>query len=218
MEGIHKGLRGAFITVEGIEGTGKSTSIEGIKEYLLSLGHDVRVTREPGGTDLGERIRDWILHGEHGKLSAEVEALLMFAARGYHLQHVIVPALERGQWVVCDRFTDATYAYQGGGRGLSREVLDCLSEIVQRGLQPDLTLLLDAPPEVTRERIRERTLDHFERERTEFFDRVRAAYLARAAAESQRIRLIDAAQPQAKVRIDISEQLQQFASRYGHGR
>ena len=136
---------GAFITIEGAEGVGKSSSLAATEQYLKDLGVTVLITREPGGTPLGETIRDWILHGDHGALSAEVEALLMFAARAQHLEHVIRPALAAGKWVICDRFSDATFAYQGGGRGADMTFLQHLAEGVQRGLEPDLTLLLDAP-------------------------------------------------------------------------
>jgi dTMP kinase len=138
-------VRGAFISLEGIEGVGKSTNVAFTAETVRKAGFDVVTTREPGGTRFGERVREWILAGDHGELSAEIEALLMFAARARHLDEVIRPALDAGRWVVCDRFADATFAYQGGGRGASRALLDTLRNEIQKGVEPDLTLLLDAP-------------------------------------------------------------------------
>ena len=174
-------MSGAFITLEGLEGVGKSTCVQAVEDALAAAGHDVVVTREPGGTALGEKIREWVLEGDHRALSAETEALLMFAARAHHLDDVIRPALAEGRWVVCDRFTDATIAYQGGGRRADRGWLDALKAGVQRGLEPDLTLLLDAPVEVGLARISDRDPDHFEREDRAFFERVRAATAAGAA-------------------------------------
>jgi dTMP kinase len=194
---------GAFISLEGVEGVGKSTNVAFTAEAVRRAGHDVVTTREPGGTALGERVREWILYGDHGKLSAEIETLLMFAARARHLDEVIRPALAAGRWVVCDRFTDATIAYQGGGRGASRTLLDALKTEIQKGLEPDLTLLLDAPLEVGASRIGDRKPDHFEREQRPFFERVRAAYLALAAQYPQRIKMIDAAVPLAQVQAQI---------------
>ena len=194
---------GAFISLEGVEGVGKSTNVAFTADAVRRAGHDVVTTREPGGTALGERVREWILNGDHGKLSAEIETLLMFAARARHLDEVIRPALAAGRWVVCDRFTDATIAYQGGGRGASRTLLDALKTEIQKGLEPDLTLLLDAPLEVGASRIGDRKPDHFEREQRPFFERVRAAYLALAAQYPQRIKIIDAAVPLAQVQAQI---------------
>jgi dTMP kinase len=195
--------RGAFISLEGIEGVGKSTNLAFTAELVRRAGHEVVTTREPGGTELGERVRDWILNGSHGTLSPEIEALLMFAARARHLDEVIRPALARRCWVVCDRFTDATFAYQGGGRGASRTLLEALETEIQKGLRPDLTLLLDAPLEVGTSRIGDRTPDHFEREQRPFFERVRSAYLALAARDPERIKIVDAAQPLAQVQRQI---------------
>lgn len=200
-------MRGAFVTLEGGEGVGKSTNLAFIATYLESRGVTVLTTREPGGTPLGETIRHWILHGDHGALSAEVETLLMFAARAQHLDAVIRPAIAAGKWVVCDRFTDATFAYQGGGRGADRRLLDALETAVQRGLEPDLTLLLDAPPDVGRLRITARAPDHFERERGPFFERVRSAYLDRAQREPRRIKIIDAAAALERVQSDMLREL-----------
>lgn len=184
--------RGKFITFEGIDGAGKSSHIAGATESLRARGLTVVSTREPGGTPLGEKLRELLLHEA---MHLETEAMLMFAARREHLAQVIEPALARGDWVVCDRFSDATYAYQGGGRGLDKEKFAQLEQWVHGHLQPDLTLLFDLPPAVARERIaaQVRDLDRFEQERTDFHDRVRLAYLERAAA-AQRIRVINADQ------------------------
>ena len=207
-------MRGAFVTIEGAEGVGKTTSLAATEQCLREAGISVRLTREPGGTALGEMLREWILHGEHGRLSAEVEALLMFAARAQHLDEVIRPALAAGNWVVCDRFTDATFAYQGGGRGADMTFLEQLASGVQQGLRPDLTVLLDAPVDVGMARIADRAHDHFEREQHEFFDRVRSCYLERAAAEPDRFRVVDASQPQDDVIAAIANVVRDFASRF----
>jgi len=205
---------GAFITLEGTEGVGKSTLCDLARELLSTEERSVVVTREPGGTPLGEQIRHWILDGNHEALSAEVEALLMFAARGYHLDTVIRPALAEGQWVLCDRFTDATYAYQGGGRGMSLDVLDTLRNAVHGALTPDLTILLDAPIEVGLERISGRAQDHFEREDRTFFERVRNTYLALAAAEPGRFCVVDSTRPLEQVWASVSEELARFIERF----
>ncbi len=207
-------MRGAFVTLEGGEGVGKSTNLAFVAEVLRAAGRDVLTTREPGGTPLGERIRNWILEGDHGRLSAEVEALLMFAARAHHLEHVIRPALAAGRWVVCDRFTDATFAYQGGGRGASPGLLRSLHAEVQQGIEPDLTLLLDAPLEVGSGRIAARVPDHFEREQRPFFERVRNAYLKLAAENPVRIRIVDAARPLSAVQTDIAAELDALITRF----
>jgi dTMP kinase len=206
--------RGAFISLEGIEGVGKSTNLSLVATLVRAAGFEFVVTREPGGTSLGERIREWLLHGDHGQLSAEVETLLMFAARAQHLEEVIRPALAAGQWVVCDRFTDATVAYQAGGRGAPTTLIDRLRVEVQRGLEPDLTLLLDAPLEVGASRISARTPDHFEREQRPFFARVRAAYLELAVRHPQRIKVIDAAQTLEGVQRAIEAQLAAFIATF----
>lgn len=208
-------MRGAFVTLEGGEGVGKSTNLAFVATYLESRGVAVLTTREPGGTPLGEVIRQWVLQGDHDVLSAEVEALLMFAARAQHLDAVIRPALAAGKWVVCDRFTDATFAYQGGGRGADHRLLDALEAGVQRGLEPDLTLLLDAPPEVGRLRIAARTPDHFERERAPFFERVRHAYLDRARRNPKRIKVIDAAAALERVQSDMMRELDTLLEAFG---
>jgi len=200
----------AFITVEGVEGVGKSTSLAVIQEFLRAADRDIRLTREPGGTALGEQIREWVLHAPHGDLKAEVEALLMFAARAQHLQEVIRPALASGCWVVCDRFTDATMAYQGGGGGADRRFLEQLRDGIQGDLNPDLTLLLDAPVEIGFARISKREHDHFERQAADFFERVRATYLDIAAREPARVKLIDATASREAVRAEIERCLTDF--------
>jgi len=201
---------GRFITIEGIEGVGKSTNVNFVAEYFRARGASVIVTREPGGTEIGERIRELILMTPGEGLSDLGELLLMFAARAEHLASLIRPALARGDTVVCDRFTDATFAYQGGGRQLNREVIEVLRDLVQGVLRPDLTLLLDAPTEVSVERIVGREwLDRFEQERADFFGRVRHEYLAIAAQEPARVRIIDASKPLPEVQLAITNALQQ---------
>ena len=206
-------MRGAFISLEGVEGVGKSTNVAFTADVVRRAGHDVVTTREPGGTQLGERVREWILNGDHGTLSPEIEALLMFAARARHLDEVIRPALAAGRWVVCDRFTDATFAYQGGGRGASRTLLDALRAEIQKGLEPDLTLLLDAPLDVGASRISTRKPDHFEREQRPFFERVRAAYLSLAAQHPERIKIVDAALPLPEVQRRIEAEIASLVRR-----
>jgi len=208
-------VRGAFISLEGVEGVGKSTNLAFTAELVRRAKLEVVTTREPGGTRLGEQIRDWILNGDHGQLSAEIEALLMFAARARHLDELIRPALAAGRWVVCDRFTDATFAYQGGGRGASRALLDALKAEIQQGIEPDLTLLLDAPLEVGASRISSRAPDHFEREQRPFFERVRAAYRTLAAENGQRMKIVDAALPLPRVQEQIEQHVEALVRRFG---
>jgi dTMP kinase len=186
-------VKGKFITFEGIDGAGKSSHVEWLASFLRDKGKVVHVTREPGGTELGEKLRELLLHKS---MHLETETLLMFAARREHLAKVIEPALANGEWVVCDRFSDATYAYQGGGRGLDRAKLQQLEHWVHGHLQPDLTLLFDLPLDVARERIvlASRVLDRFEQERADFHERVRQAYLERAHSSPARIRVVDAQQ------------------------
>ena len=182
-----------FITLEGIEGVGKTTQAGVVADALRALGHDVLLTREPGGTALGERVRAVLLDKTLPAMAPMTELLLVFAARAEHLDKVILPALAAGRWVVCDRFTDATYAYQGGGRGLPMRHIERLEALVQDGLQPDMTLLFDAPLDLALGRAKSRGEgDRFEAERAEFFARIRDAYLARAAAAPSRFHLIDA--------------------------
>lgn len=206
--------RGAFITLEGGEGVGKTSSLEAISSFLERRGIPVVTTREPGGTPLGESVRDWVLDGDHGELSAVVEALLMFAARAEHLDKLIRPALARGSWIVCDRFTDATLAYQGGGRGADPDFLRSIATRIQGGLVPDLTILLDAPVTVGMARIADRRHDHFEREAAPFFEQVRQSYLDIAAEDPGRVRVIDADASQDAVRQAIERELESFCQRF----
>lgn len=196
-------MPGYFVTLEGGEGAGKSTQLHAIEAWLRRHGHDVVVTREPGGTALGERIRELLLHAD-GHPAIETETLLMFAARAEHLARVIRPALAAGRTVLCDRFTDATYAYQGGGRGLARERIAVLEDWVQGALRPHLTLLLDVPVALGLERAGARgEPDRFERENHAFFERVRRAYLEAAAREPRRVRVVPATAPVAEVTVEI---------------
>jgi dTMP kinase len=202
---------GRFVTLEGIEGVGKSTQVARLSEALKTLGVAHVVTREPGGTPLAESIRDVVLTAREETLPPMAELLLMFAARAVHLANHVEPNLRAGRWVICDRFTDATYAYQGGGRELRMDTIGALESMVLGTLRPHLTLLLDAPVEHALARARRRNAgspeDRFERERSEFFERVRNVYRARAAAEPDRIALIDATRPVDEVGARILEQL-----------
>ncbi|PYB74982.1 MULTISPECIES: dTMP kinase [Pseudomonas] len=197
-------MSGLFITLEGPEGAGKSTNREYLAARLREQGVDVVMTREPGGTPLAERIRELLLAPSEERMAVDTELLLMFAARAQHLAEVICPALARGAVVLCDRFTDATYAYQGGGRGLSVERIAILESFVQGELRPDLTLVFDLPVEVGLARAAARgRLDRFEQEGQAFFEAVRQAYLQRAGQQPQRYRLLDAAQPLSAVQQAI---------------
>jgi dTMP kinase len=186
---------GIFISLEGIEGAGKSTLARALEARLIERGLPVRLTREPGGTPLAERLRTLVLERGAERISAEAETLLMFAARAVHVENLIRPALGRGEWVICDRFSDATRAYQGAGRGVDAALIERLADTVHGNLWPHRTLLLDLPVEVglTRARRRSAAGDRFEDEDRRFFDRVRTRYLALAAAEPARIRVLDAA-------------------------
>ncbi|NLO79012.1 MAG: dTMP kinase [Xanthomonadaceae bacterium] len=196
---------GCFITIEGLEGAGKSSCLSQIERLLRDRGLDPLLTREPGGTPLGEAVRGLLLAPAHHGMSAEAETLLLFAARAQHLEQVIRPALQAGRPVVCDRFTDATYAYQGGGRQLGEARIAVLEDWVQQGLQPDLTLYLDVPPRLGLERARQRSApDRFEQERLEFFERARAVYLRRAERFPVRMKVIDASRPLAEVQAEIA--------------
>ncbi|MDH1210378.1 dTMP kinase [Pseudomonas chengduensis] len=197
-------MTGLFITLEGPEGAGKSTNREYLAERLREQGVDVLLTREPGGTPLAERIRELLLDPSDEPMAADAELLLVFAARAQHLQQVIRPALAKGSVVLCDRFTDATYAYQGGGRGLSIERIAQLEQFVQGELRPDLTLIFDLPVEIGLARAAARgRLDRFEQEGRGFFEAVRQAYLQRAEQAPQRYRVLDAGQTLAQVQADI---------------
>ncbi len=197
-----------FITFEGVDGAGKSTHLAWFADTLRQRGIDVLVTREPGGTPLGEHLREILLNQP---MHAETEAMLMFAARLEHIEQVIKPALKRGTWVVSDRFSDASFAYQGGGRGVALAKLEQLERWVQEDLQPDLTLLFDIPVEVARQRLLNNTrpgnasLDRFEQEKSDFFERVRQAYLARSKKFPQRFAVIDASQSPDEVKADLDK-------------
>jgi dTMP kinase len=201
-------MKGKFITVEGIEGVGKTTNIEFIHQQLQAAGRDVVLTREPGGTPLGEAIRGLLLDPAYTGMDSTCELQLMFAARAEHLARLVWPALEKGQWVLCDRFTDATYAYQGGGRGIDTHIIARLEELVQGDFRPDLTLLLDVPVEVGLARAGKRgALDRFEQEKVGFFERVRSAYLDMAKCYPERYRIIDASQPLEAVQQQLAAML-----------
>lgn len=193
--------RGKFITLEGIDGAGKSTHLSFIAEHLRSLGKTVLTTREPGGTPLGEMLRDMVLSQS---MHVETETLIMFASRREHIDKVILPALDKGIWVISDRFTDATFAYQGGGRGIGHERLKTLEDWVQNGLQPDLTFLFDVTTELSQHRLSfNQSLDRFEQEKQDFFKRVREAYLARADEFRQRMRVIDSSRSIADIQAEL---------------
>ncbi len=198
-------MSGLFITLEGPEGAGKTTNREFLAERLRTAGHEVLLTREPGGTPLAERIRELLLAPSDEPMATDTELLLMFAARAQHLDQVIRPALAAGKVVLCDRFTDATYAYQGGGRGVSEARIAVLEDFVQGTLRPDLTLVFDLPVDVGLARAAARgRLDRFEQEGPAFFEAVRQTYLRRAALNPQRYRIIDAGQPL----VDVQRQLE----------
>ena len=203
--------RGRFITVEGIEGVGKSTHVSFIAERIRQAGHEVVVTREPGGVPLAESIRALVLAPDWRGMAPRTELLLMFAARSAHLHQLIWPSLDAGRWVVCARFTDATYAYQGAGRVLPDGEIATLETLVQGDFQPDLTLLLDASWEATRGRRAHRGVDdRFEQEDREFFERVREGYLRRAGEHAQRVRLVDAGLDLERVRAAIAVVVDEF--------
>ena len=201
-------MSGKFITIEGGEGAGKSTAIARLEAELAQHEIPLLLTREPGGTELGESIRELLLAKERVEMHPDTELLLMFAARAQHLRQKILPALAAGTWVVCDRFTDATYAYQGAGRGLDTQRIAILEQLVQGEIRPDLVLLLDVPPEIGLKRIEGRgEPDRFERESLAFFRRVRQAYLSRAEADPARYRVIDASASEAEVQAQLTTAL-----------
>jgi dTMP kinase len=203
--------RGRFITLEGVEGAGKSTQIEAMRAWLEGWGVSVRTTREPGGSPVAERIRAVLLDPDNTGMATDAELLLMFAARAEHLAKTVRPALAAGFWVLCDRFTDATYAYQGGGRGVPRQRIALLEDLVQGGLRPDLTLLLDLPAADGLARARGRSApDRFESEAVRFFEAVRAEYLDIAARDPERVRVIDAHADAATVAALIHAELRPF--------
>ena len=199
---------GKFISIEGVEGAGKSTQVSFIQDYLTSLGKIVVVTREPGGTELSEKIRNLLLEPSSNSMANDTELLLMFASRAEHVSQVINPALQRGDWVLCDRFLDATYAYQGGGRGIKRQHIQQIADWTLRGLIPDLTLLFDLPVELGLKRVVKRKggMDRFEREKINFFQKIRKSYLKSAKAEPNRIKIVDA----SLSITEIQEQLTQL--------
>jgi dTMP kinase len=198
--------RGRFLTLEGVDGAGKSTHVAWIAEQLRARHHAVLVTREPGGTPLAERLRELVLAEPMDPIA---ETMLLFAARTDHVQRVIAPALEAGTWVLCDRFTDATFAYQGGGKGVAAELIAHLAQVSHDGLLPDRTLVFDCPYEVSRARLGAtgRLPDRFEREGREFFERVRQAYLALAHANPERIRILDASRTLDIIKKEIEEEM-----------
>ena len=200
-------MQGKFITLEGVDGAGKTTHLSWLAGLLRERGIAVTVTREPGGTQTGERLRELLLDRSQ-RLHSETETLLMFAARREHLDKVIVPALKAGNWVLCDRFTDATFAYQGGGSGVSWEKIEALEQWVQESLEPDMTIVFDVPPEVGRRRSsRIRPPDRFEQEEEAFYHRVREAYLRRAREAPERIHIVDASATIARVQNQLEELL-----------
>lgn len=209
--------QGYFITVEGIEGAGKSTVMQFIKEYLSVCGIECVLTREFGGTEIAEKIRHILLNQIHQeKMCSDTEILLAFAQRAQHLARLILPSLAAGKWVLCDRFTDSTYAYQGGGRGVSWERIAIIEEWVQRGVQPDYTLLLDLDVELGLHRVKRRQmgLDRIESEELDFFEKVRQGYLERAQQNPKRFRVIDASLPQAQVLANLKQVLAEILAEY----
>ena len=205
-------MSGQFITLEGSEGAGKSTNVDAVCAALQQADIDFMRTREPGGTPMAEALRDTMLQQWHERVDGITELLLVFAARAQHLSHVIQPALAAGKWVVCDRFTDATFAYQGYGRQLDLDKLQTLEYWVQAGVQPDLTLYLDLEPSIAEQRIADREKDRMEVERRDFFDRVRQGYLARAA-EHERFTTIDASQTLDLVQAQVQQVIVDFIRR-----
>lgn len=204
-------VKGRFITVEGTEGVGKSTNIEYLCQLLHDRGIEIVLTREPGGTPLAEELRELLLSPRDERVSEDTELLLMFAARAQHIENVIRPALERGAWVISDRFTDATYAYQGGGRDVDLEHIAMLERIVQHDLHPDMTLLLDLDVEIGLQRASQRSEpDRFEQEKLDFFHKVRNMYLARAKAEPERFSVIDASKSIPEVQVQILDAVNAF--------
>lgn len=204
-------MRGRFITLEGGEGVGKTTNIAFIQSLLEANNIPVLLTREPGGTALAENLRELLLNKEQEAIAEQAELLMMFAARAQHIKHVITPALEQGSWVLCDRFTDATYAYQGGGRGMGLSSIRWLENFVQGDLRPELTLLLDAPTQVGMGRAGQRgALDRFESEKMDFFEKVRQAYLSIAKQQAERVKIIDASASLDNVQTQIQQIITPF--------
>ena len=203
---------GIFLSLEGVDGAGKSTHIQWLCEQIEQLGHTVVCTREPGGTELGELLRELLLHQP---MHLRTEALLMFAARNEHIEQVIKPALAQGKWVLCDRFTDATFAYQGGGRQLESDAIAALERWVHPQLQPHRTWLFDLPLDVAKARLmKSRDLDRFEREHDAFFERTRAAYLQRAREHSMRFKIVDSSQSVVAIQNELKKDLLTLQSVY----
>ena len=206
-------MHGQFITLEGTEGAGKSTNLLFIESFLAEKGVELLVTREPGGTEIGEAIREVLLNKEFTAMQDETELLLMFAARAQHLKEKIQPALAQGKWVISDRFTDATYAYQGGARGMDIQRIAQIEQWVQQGFQPDTTFVFDLPVEIGMARVAARSqetgqvIDRFEQEKQDFFEKVRATYLARAAASPARYEILDASQSLETIQAQIAARL-----------
>lgn len=204
-------MRGRFITLEGGEGVGKTTNIAFIQSLLEANNIPVVLTREPGGTALAENLRELLLNKEQEAIAEQAELLMMFAARAQHIKHVISPALEQGCWVLCDRFTDATYAYQGGGRDMDLSSIRWLESFVQGDLRPDLTLLLDAPTQIGMDRAGQRgALDRFESEKMVFFEKVRQMYLSIAKQQAERVKIIDASASLDNVQTQIKQIITPF--------
>ncbi len=211
-------MRGRFITIEGTEGVGKTTNIAFIKQWLDDNKISFVSTREPGGTPLAEEIRQLLLSNREEQVCSKAELLMMFAGRAQHIDKVIEPELDKGHWVLCDRFTDATYAYQGAGREMGDELIASLETMVQGSMRPDLTLLLDVPVELGLERAGKRSQpDRFELEKTDFFNRVRQAYLTMAKNNPQRYKIIDASQALEDVQQQISNTLNNFLENHNNG-
>ena len=207
-------MRGKFITIEGQDGAGKSTNVSAMQEYLSSNSIDFIHTREPGGTELGEKLRELLLNSSES-IADKSELLMMFAARAQHIESVIEPALSSGTWVLCDRFTDASYAYQGAGRGISFDDIALLESYVQQGLTPDLTLVLDLPVQLSEQRAGQRSApDRFEQQQQDFKQKVRDCYLQRAQDEPTRMKVIDAAKPLDDVKASVINVLSEFCSSY----
>ncbi len=208
-------VRGKFITIEGQDGAGKSTNLAVVKREIEQAGHQLVVTREPGGTPFGEKVRELILSSNDEHFGGMAELLMIFAARAQHIKSVIEPALSAGQWVLCDRFTDATYAYQGGGRGIDTSKIQALEALVQGSLKPDLTFLLDVLVEVGQTRAGQRsTPDRFERQQNDFKAKVRACYLDRAQSEPERFKVVDANASIGDVEAAISAQIHAYLTNH----
>lgn len=209
-------MQGKFITLEGSEGAGKSTNLNYMADYLQQQGIDVVVTREPGGTEIGEAIRSVLLNKDYTAMKDDTELLLMFAARTQHIQEKILPSLAEGKWVLSDRFTDASYAYQGGARGMDTARIEVIEQWVQQGFQPDMTFVFDLPVEVGMARVAARSadtgqqIDRFEQEKDDFFERVRQAYLQRAHGAPARYTILDASQPLEPIQLEIAARLREL--------